>query len=258
MEEMAFSDGIRRVKGVVAYDGTDFAGWQVQPEEPSVQGALESALGRVLGHQVRVVASGRTDKGVHALGQVFHFDTANPISLHELLRGGNALLPRCVRIRRLEEAESGFHARFSASYRQYRYFVTFRDLPFFNRYALLFRGELNLDAMNRAAALLLGEHDFASFGSPMRPGGSTVRLLRRLRIRQKGRILVFTIEANAFLRLMVRNTVGALLKVGLGRWDEGRVEALLNQPSPGSLTPVPPQGLFLWRVFYRGGRFYNG
>lgn len=248
---MAVGAGVRRVKGMVAYDGTDFAGWQVQDDRPSVQGELERALGTVLNHSVRIVASGRTDKGVHALGQVFHFDTENPISLADLTRGGNALLPKSIRIRRLEETEVSFHARFSASHRQYRYFATWKDLPFLNRYSYVLKRGLDINAMKRAAEHLLGEHDFASFGSPMRPGGSTIRYLKRCEIRQRGSFLIFTIEANAFLRLMVRNTVGALLKVGFGRWDEDRLKELVEKPSPGILTPVPPQGLFLWRVFYK-------
>ncbi len=235
---------------MVAYDGTRFSGWQVQDREPSVQGTIERALGTVLNHEVRVVASGRTDKGVHALGQVFHFETENPIALGELLRGCNALLPRDVRVRELREVDADFHARFSARYRRYRYFVSFRDLPFINRYAYVWRGEVDVAAIRDASGHLLGEHDFASFGSPMRPGGSTVRFLKRCEVRQMRGFLVFTVEANAFLRLMVRNVVGALLKVGCGRWERERVKRLVESPSPGSLTPVPPQGLFLWRVFY--------
>jgi len=247
---VASEPGVWRVKGVVAYDGTDFSGWQVQSNQLSVQGCLENALGTVLDHPLRVVASGRTDKGVHALGQAFHFETRNTISLDELLRGANALLPKSVRVRRLSRAEPGFHARFSARYRQYRYFVTRRDLPFFNRFAYLHRGDLSLESMREASGYLLREHNFASFGSPMHREGSTVRSLKRCEIRLRGGFLVFTIEANAFLRLMVRNTVGALLKVGRGRWEPERLRELVESPRPGSLTPVPPQGLFLWRVFY--------
>ncbi len=247
---MASESGVRRVKALVAYDGTEFSGWQVQDGHLSVQGAIEKVLGTILNHQVRIVTSGRTDKGVHALGQVFHFDTINPISLPDLMRGSNALLPRSVRIRRITEMDADFHARFSARYRQYRYFVTGRDLPIFNRYAYVFKRPLDLRAMQRASRLLLGEHDFASFGSPMRKGGSTVRFLKRCEIRHKGSFVVFIIEANAFLRLMVRNTVGALLKVGSGRLDEEGLRRLIEVPTPGSLTPIPPQGLFLWRVFY--------
>ena len=247
---MAAEPGVRRIRGIVAYDGTDFAGWQVQSCQPSVQGCIETALSTVLNHPVRVVASGRTDKGVHALGQVLHFETERSISLDELLRGVNALLPKSVRVRRLIRSEPGFHARFSARYRQYRYFISRRDLPFFNRFAYVHGRELLLGPMREAATHLLGEHDFASFGSPMHREGSTVRHLKRCEIGLRGGFLVFTIEANAFLRLMVRNTVGALLKVGRGRWGPQKVRELVESPMPGSLTPVPPQGLFLWRVFY--------
>jgi tRNA pseudouridine38-40 synthase len=250
MEEMAAGVGIRRVKGIAAYDGTDFAGWQAQNHSASVQEALERSLGTILNHPVRITASGRTDKGVHALGQVFHFDTGNHMQLVDLTKGANAVLPKTVRIRSLCEVNNHFHARFSARRRQYRYFVTNRDLPFINRYTWVLKRELDIHAMSDASLHLIGEHDFSSFGSPMQKGGNTVRFLKRCEVRQKSGFLIFTVEANAFLRLMVRNMIGALLKVGFGRWEDAKLKELVNIPSPGALTPAPPQGLFLWKIFY--------
>ena len=241
----------RRIKIVVAYDGTGFNGWQVQSGGRTVQGELERAISKVLKEEIKIVGSGRTDTGVHAFAQVAHFDTNSHLECEIMKRAFNANLPKSIVVRKVEEVDSSFHARFSAVKRQYRYFITDINLPFFARYAWILEKELDLEKMEKAAALFVGEHDFKFFGSPMVPGGNTVRKVFRVRLKKRYHRLEIVVEANAFLRKMVRNIVGALVSVGEGRCGIDDIKAAVEAVKPLKiLKPAPAEGLFLWRVFY--------
>ncbi len=252
MEEKTHKFGIRRIKMVLAYDGTSFSGWQYQPDTPTVQETLERAIERVVQHPVRVVAAGRTDTGVHALGQVVHFKTESHLTTAIMKRAFNAHLPWSIRVRQVREAPRSFHARFSASSRVYRYFLSPFSLPFLHRYSWVIEKKLDLDTLNSLLALFEGEHDFGAFGSPTKPGGSTVREVIQARARSYRGLTVITLEANAFLRKMVRHMVGAAVKVALGRSHPDEVKRVLEYPQGFRCPapPAPPQGLFLWRVKY--------
>ncbi len=243
---------MRRIKLVVAYDGTGYNGWQVQSSAPTVQGELERAIGRVLKHRVRVVGAGRTDTGVHAFGQVVHFDTDSTMDVDVMLKAFNANLPSSIVVRDVCEVEQDFHARFSAKSRVYRYFITRVNLPFFSRYAWYIGQPLDVEAMIEASGYFVGEHDFRLYGSPMTPGGSTVRFVKRCRVKPRRWRIEVVVEANAFLRRMVRNMVGALVKVGLHRATPEDVKASVEEAVPlkKGLKPAPPNGLFLWKVVY--------
>jgi len=241
----------------VEYDGTDYHGFQIQPETPTIQGALEAALAEVTqgcdeGALRRVIGAGRTDAGVHAVGQVIHFDSLWSRSTAELQRAVNALLPLDIAVRELAVAPDGFHSRYSASSRQYVYSVFNKEQrsPLRERYYYRVSGEIDIAAMNKAADYAIGTHDFAAFGQP--PSGSiTVRTLYRANWTRKGDVVEFVVVANAFLRRMVRRLVGTLLLVGQGTVSSTEFEDILLKGDIGRSAPsVPACGLCLARVNY--------
>lgn len=237
----------------IAYDGTNYAGWQVQPNGVTVQQRLEEALERLTGAAVKVHGSGRTDRGVHARGQVAHFDLpgAAPTSL---LRGLNALLPADIRVLRLKRVAADFHARRQATAKEYRYFIWNDEwLPPFHRlYKAHVRRPLNVEAMRAAAARLVGRHDFQAFAAnPDRAVESTVRTLWQLRVTRRGREIVIAARADGFLYRMVRSLAGFLIRVGEGEAaPEEAARILATRRRTARVPTAPPQGLFLWKVWY--------
>lgn len=245
-------EALQPVRAVVAYDGTDFLGFQWQSAGRTVQGVLEAALLQVSQQATRVIGSGRTDSGVHAQGQVIGFRTPWRHSLPDLQRALNAVLPQDVVVGELGQAAPDWHARFSARRRFYRYTVLNQPWrsPLERRYAHLVTGPLSLADLQAAADVLVGVHDFASFGQPT-VGDSTVRQIFSARWRQEGRRWTFDVCGNAFLRAMVRSLVGAMLQVGSGAWSVERLAAVLTgQDRALAAPPAPACGLCLMRVEY--------
>lgn len=250
----------RTLRGTLQYDGTAYAGFQWQSHVPTIQGALETAIARVTGVGSRVTGAGRTDAGVHARGQVISFATATVLATPVLLRALNATLPRDIMLLNLAEAEGSFNARYNARSRAYEYIVRNAPLPspFWRLYAYHVPGTLNVGAMGHALEHLVGEHDFAAFGMPMeytrdgkRVRGGTVRTMLAARCWSKEEFVYFYVEANAFLRHMVRQIVGAVLKVGQRRLAPADVLALVDEPRSGSAGPAAPaHGLYLVSVTY--------
>ena len=241
----------RIIKITLEYDGTDYAGWQVQPDVVTLQGTVEEALDKILKEPTRVHGSGRTDAGVHAAGQVAHFETSSRMTPDEFERALNGLLPDDVRVLEAEEAPAGFHSRYSAQSRTYRYAVSFVDSVFTRRHAHYEAAPLDVAAMRQAAAALVGEHDFAAFGNLSDDYDSTTRRVTEIRVEETLTGLEIYVTANAFLYKMVRNVVGTLLRVGRGELapeDVGRLLAGKERAEVG--TPAPPQGLTLIRVAY--------
>lgn len=246
------SSGSRKIKAVVEYDGTRYAGFQQQPNQPTIQGEMERVLARVTQQETRIVGAGRTDAGVHARGQVVHFLTAWKRSLEQLHRALNALLADDVAVREVARAPSDFHARFSAVAREYRYTILNQEIrsPLEARYAHHHAQPLDEGVMEQALAYLIGSHDFASFGQPTQ-GASTVReIVRASCVREANHIYV-DMSANAFLRQMVRSIVGTLLLVGRGALTPLDVRRIL-EAKDRSLAgpPAPAHGLCLVRVNY--------
>lgn len=242
-----------RWKCVVAYDGTEFDGWQSQPGGRAVQDVIERRLAEVLKANLRIHGSGRTDAGVHALGQVFHFDAAWAHGAEKLRAALQAGLPRAIQLKSLRRAPADFHARFSATGKIYRYEIFLGEAdPFTTRYCLSQPRELDWAAIEAAAAHLRGRHDFRAFAAE---GGTaretTVRHLRRLDIRRRGRRVRLVFEADGFLYKMVRSLTGTLLNVGRGKLTPRDVAALLKtaRRTPQVQT-APPHGLFLVKVGY--------
>lgn len=209
---------IQRIAMGVEYEGSDFYGWQVQAQSPTVQEVIQRALSTVANQPVSVVCAGRTDTGVHASGQVIHFDTAAARSDRGWALGGNSNLPPTVAIRWVQPVLPSFHARFSAHRRSYRYSLLNRWVrPGFRaRYLSWERRPLDLLAMQEASAHLIGRHDFSAYRTVHCQAPSPVRTMHRLEISKTGDEISFEVEANAFLHHMVRNIVGSLIVVGLG------------------------------------------
>lgn len=241
-----------RYRARVEYDGTAFDGFQVQPGRRTVQGELETALARLSdGSRVRVVAAGRTDARVHASGQVIAFTYTGRLSMRELGRALESILPADVGIHGLGRADPAFHPRHAARYRVYRYTVwNGPRSPLRERYALGIRAPLDVAAMAEAASALVGRHDFSAFGAAHR---QPIRTLTEVRVRRKGRTVTIDVTGDAFLRQMVRSIASALLRTGRGELTRAQVEAALESPARAfERTVAPPHGLCLRRVVFDG------
>jgi len=237
-----------RYRATVEYDGTDFAGFQVNPGKRTVQGVLEDAVQR-LGDGVaqRVDGAGRTDAGVHATGQVIAFSYGGRLTATELGAALEALLPRDIAIRDLRRTTSTFQPRYAARYREYRYTVwNGPRSPIRERTALGVRVPLDTAAMERAGSAFIGRHDFSAFGATDR---SPVRTVMAVRVRREGRLVTIDVRADSFLRGMVRRMVALLIEVGLGKMDEAAVRAALSARRPAlDGAAAPARGLCLRRV----------
>ncbi len=251
---------MRNLKLTLAYDGSEFHGWQVQPGRNTVQGTLQAAVARMTGEQRLPQGSGRTDAGVHALGQVVSLQLASPIPVENLAKALNDVLPAAIRVLEAAEAEPEFHARKSAQAKTYRYRI-YREAvcpPFLARYVYHHPYPLQEAAMARAAEAVVGEHDFTSFaavdperGQPEEPA-CNCRTIYSSRWEHQGDELVYTVRGSGFLHHMVRNLVGTFLLVGKGTLQPEEIPAILEAKSraanPGATAPA--SGLYLVSVEY--------
>ncbi|MFZ5493853.1 MAG: tRNA pseudouridine(38-40) synthase TruA [Verrucomicrobiota bacterium] len=243
----------QRWKCIVAYDGTSFNGWQSQEGGNTVQDRIEARLKAIFGHVVRIHGSGRTDSGVHAHAQVFHFDAPWRHGADKLRKAMQTGLPRSILLKTVCAARPDFHARFSARGKIYRYHVHLGGAdPFEVNYCWSLGRDLDWRAVQATAKLLRGQHDFWAFsGENDRTYETTVRHLRRLDVRRRGKRVTFTFEADGFLYKMARSLAGALVSVGLGKLAPADVAALLRtRRRIAEVVTAPPQGLFLVRVIY--------
>ena len=244
----------KRIKCTLSYDGTHFSGYQIQPGKRTVQGELERALEQMhKGKTIRVVASGRTDAGVHAYGQVIHFDTSLSLSPDQWKKALNALLPDDIAIKDVQEADSSFHARFSAKAKEYRYKVRIaqeRDV-FLRNYCYHFPYPLDMEAMRNALKLIEGTHDFTSFCSAKTDIEDRVRTIYKADMAIHEDILEFCFSGNGFLYNMVRIIVGTILEVGQGKRSIDSISsAFAAKDRRFAGKTAPPQGLYLWKVYY--------
>ena len=246
---------MNRVMCTVSYDGTSFQGYQVQPNERTVQGEIQKVLGKIhKGEEVRVVASGRTDSRVHAVGQVIHFDT--PLSIAEAAwkKALNANLPADIRIISSKYISNEIHARFDVDRKEYRYKIDIgQDQSVFRRnYAYHYPFELNKDSIRKAMTNLLGTHNFTSFCSARTEVEDKVRTIYELDLLEEDSSLTVRIVGNGFLYNMVRIIVGTLLEVGQGKKDSSEIITILeNKDRATAGKTAPAHGLYLWEVFYR-------
>lgn len=248
-------DVTRTIRIDVQYEGTKYVGWQRQAKGKSIQGVLEQALAKVAAEKITLYSSSRTDAGVHAREQVASFSLKKSRTpVRAFVEGTNSLLPDDIRVFDAKEMNLGFHANFDAVEKTYRYFFQPGQIPsvFFRAYAWHFRQKLNLTAMKKGADFLLGEHDFAAFRTQGSQTKTTVRkVFEATWTHAPMNLLYFEISANGFLKYMVRNVVGTLVDVGLGKKKPEDVRKVLEsgKRERGGKT-APPHGLFLWRVKY--------
>jgi tRNA pseudouridine38-40 synthase len=245
---------MRNIKFTVAYDGTDFRGWQTQPGLRTVQETLESAIAAVTGDEsMRANASGRTDSGVHAVGQVVNFYTGSLLEPDVLVRAVNAHLPADVVVRDAGEMPQSFDANRDALRKLYRYVLHDGPVPdlFLRRFAHHVKRRLDDAAMRRASRALLGRHDFHSFETDWPNRLSSIRTITRMTVNRFGDYIWIDVEADGFLYNMVRAIAGTLINVGRGYWPESQVAEILNAEDRREAGPTaPPEGLFLMRVTY--------
>ena len=246
----------RTLKLIVQYDGTAYVGWQRQANGVSIQGLLEDALAPIEGQAITVHGAGRTDAGVHALAQAASVTVANTLDERTLPRALNAVLPLDVRVLTVEQMDETFHARFSARAKTYEYRIVNAPLAsaFLHRYVWHIPQPLDLEAMRTAAGPLIGVHDFAGFQGAGTPVSSTERTILSIDVEDGGGFdlpIVIRITGDGFLRHMVRNIVGTLVEVGVGRWDAWRPLAVLDSRDRSQAgRTAPPHGLFLTHVAY--------
>jgi tRNA pseudouridine38-40 synthase len=240
----------------IAYDGSAFTGWQTQPDARAVQDVVERALASIGQHAVDTVCAGRTDAGVHALQQVVHFDTDAQRPLQAWVRGTNSRLPESVAVQWARVVPDGFHARFDARARTYRYLIRCarNRHPLWQRRAGWVFRPIDLVSMQQAASFLVGEHDFTAFRSSQCQAATPVRRMSRLDVSARGDFIECTLTANAFLHHMVRNIVSALVYVGTGRQPPEWVAALLAQRDRSLGAPTfSAAGLYFAGVEYDAG-----
>ncbi len=242
---------MQNYKLILSYDGTDFHGWQRQPKKRTVQGILEDSLTKITQKKINVIGAGRTDAGVHAQAQVANFKVTLNMNDDELFRALNSLLPQDVRVTSLERNNMDFHARKMAKSKiyQYRIFNSPNISPFIIRYVLHWPSRLRVQSMRKAAPLFIREADFTSFSSNRLL--DPVRKVTRSELHKKGDEIIYTVEANGFLRYMVRTMVGTLLEVGKGKLLPEQIETLFRKKERSLASPTAPaSGLCLIQVCY--------
>ncbi len=245
---------MRKLKILIEYEGTRYYGWQLQPNQVSIQEVLESKLHKITREKIRVIGSGRTDSGVHAEGQVAHFQTTSTMKLQEFLKALNSLLPADIVVKKVEEAKPDFHAQISATRKTYRYTILNRDYPsaLQGRMAhYIATPTLDVTAMRKAARCLVGSHDFKSFQGSGCTAKTTMREIYRLSVVKKDDFIRITVDGSGFLKYMVRNIVGTLIEIGWGNWPPEQMKAILKSKNRRLAGPTAPsRGLCLVKVVY--------
>ena len=245
---------LTKIALIVEYDGTGYHGFQLQGNMPTIQGELEKALGKLTQERIRVIAASRTDAGVHAKGQVVSFRTESPLPPKTFIKGLNYYLPQDIAVKAAYRVGESFNVRRSALSREYNYYILNSSTPSPTRrgFTYLVTGYLDIEAMNEACQALMGEHDFASFAS--RIGieiKNTVRTVYKAESQKKDELVIFNIVANSFLPHQVRNTIGALIRVGLGKMTVNEFCSIIGTKKSGLAGPTAPaHGLCLMRINY--------
>ncbi|MDM5282117.1 tRNA pseudouridine(38-40) synthase TruA [Peribacillus frigoritolerans] len=244
-----------KYKCVIAYDGTDFAGYQVQPEKRTIQSEFEAVLAQMhKGTIIKVTASGRTDSGVHAKGQVLHFESPLTFPTENWIKAFSALLPTDIIVLEVDIVPDDFHARFHTTGKEYRYIVARSKLrdPFKRNYAYHYPYPLNVEAMSEAISYLIGTHDFTSFCSAKTEVVDKVRTIKEMDFEESDDFMVFRFVGEGFLYNMVRILVGTLLDVGSGKMSPHDMSGILDKKDRSFAgKTAPAQGLYLWKVFYK-------
>jgi len=238
-------------KLTIQYDGTNYAGWQIQENAASVQEVIRDSIKQILQSDINLIGAGRTDAGVHALGQVANFNVSQHLDLYRFKYSLNAVLPKDISITKIETVEEDFHSRFSAKKRSYIYLISNQKSPFFERYSYTYFSELKPERLNDLSSTLMGKKDFTSFSKINTEVQNKICEVYEARWRRQKNLLIFYIEANRFLYGMVRAIVGSLLKAYSSEDGQNYLTNILNQKDRGvAADAVPAKGLFLYKVKY--------
>lgn len=243
-------------KMLIAFDGTNYSGWQIQPNGTSIQALLQNAITTLIKEETTISGSGRTDAGVHALGQIAHFKTSSPLDLYRFLQSLNALIPKDIRVLTIEEVPSDFHARYSARSKTYRYHLHLGRVenPFNRLYSWHIRENVNLDRLRASAELLIGTHNFTTFANQSYFGSAAknpIRTMLAIDVIAEERSICLEFRADGFLYKMVRNLTGTLLEIGIGKRPVEDIPRLIMAKDRREAgMAAPPQGLFLVHVEY--------
>ena len=247
-------NNLNKIVLIMEYDGTHYHGFQLQANLPTIQGETEKALWKLTGEKTRIMAASRTDAGVHAKGQVVSFRTGSSLIPATFISGLNYYLPRDIAVKAAYRVSDSFNVRRSALSREYNYYILNSRIrsPMREGFSYLVGGHLDIEAMNQACQVLIGEHDFASFASSIGVGiKNTIRRVYRAEMEEDGELAVFNMVANSFLPHQVRNTVGALLKVGLGKMSVDEFHRIIEAKKIGLAGPSAPAcGLYLMQINY--------
>ncbi len=244
---------MRNISLVLAYDGTNYHGWQKQPEVVTVELKVREALQKILDHETKIYAGARTDSGVHAMGQVVNFVTEKGIGLQNLSRGLNSILPGDIRVMDARDADAAFHARYSARSKTYVYCILnqLSNSPFLIRYVLHWPHSLDIAAMKEAVSWVIGEHDFSAFKKKDEFYKNPVREVKRAGVIKRAGMIYIILEATGFLRYMVRTIAGTLLLAGQGKINPNDInEILASKERERAGQTLPPHGLFLKKITY--------
>ena len=244
---------MRNLSLILAYDGTNYHGWQCQPDVVTIEETVRGAVQKILDHETKVYAGARTDSGVHALGQVVNFRTEKGIGHSNLTKGLNSLLPADIRVMGASDVDDDFHARYSARSKTYVYCIL-TDLlnsPFLSRYVLHWPWSLDIPAVNEALKWILGEHDFSAFKKKDEPYRNPVREVKKAHFVRKGKMIYFVVEGTGFLRYMVRTIVGTAFLVGQGKISSVEFKEILeSRERERAGQTMPARGLFLKKIRY--------
>lgn len=249
---------MRNIRLIISYEGTNYSGWQRQKENQkrTIQGTIEEALKKLLQEKIKLIGSGRTDSGVHAISQVANFKTETKLSLQVIKKGLNAILPKDIRIKNVKEVPERFNSRYAACSKTYQYLISSSPSPFLRHYTYFSAAQLDLSAMRKASKFLIGKYDFFSFQAAGSRIKDSVRCIKKLSIRKKrigliGDLVIIETEADGFLYKMVRNIVGTLLEVGHGKKVPQDIKKILYKKNRKIAGPTAPaKGLYLKRVKY--------
>lgn len=242
-----------RILGIVSYDGGAYYGWQRQPDQPTVQQEVERVLSIILDTSITIFGSGRTDAGVHAYGQTFHFDVDKPFDLNKLIIGFNALVSKDIHLRSLKRVPPDFHARHHAKSKTYFYLINNGEYsPFQRQFAMQIRAKLDVTLMKQAATLLIGRHNFQDFTTKEEDQDSFIRLITHVAIKSRQGLIRIDVIGSGFMTYMVRFIVGTLIAIGLHRETPAFITNHLDQPTRAIISyKAEAFGLYLYKVAYR-------
>tara|TARA_R110000868_G_scaffold378658_3_gene644148 strand:- start:476 stop:1213 length:738 start_codon:yes stop_codon:yes gene_type:complete len=242
---------MKRFKLTIEFDGTNFSGWQIQPNSRTVEEELEKAFSKILQQPIDLIGQGRTDAGVHAKGQVAHVDLPDTISPEKLLFGVNGMIGKEIHIHEIEEVDSEFHARFDAQYREYEYTILKNTSPLREQTSWFPHHSIDIQKVKECCALLKGEFDFSGFSKFNEDNYTTLCTILLSEIEDRSEEIVFRISANRFLRNMVRRLVGTMVEVGKGKMTISEFKEILENPASEIRTfTAPAKGLILAKIFY--------